>query len=288
MLRALAERHRGIIDRTAIEAAGVHYRAITRRVANGRLCERHPGVFTFGHGPLPPESRMLAALVWGGGCAHLSHLSAAAVFGWVPFPDDVHLTTTDRHGSRPGIVVHSTQRLPASHRQHWEDLRVTVRSRTLVDLADVLDYDELRRVADQPHRLPIAHLELTLTELQGRHGAGRVARLIRSEEAHTKSDLERRFLAYCRVHRLPRPSKLNHQIGPHKADCVYEDELLVLELDGRAHHERRAQTKLDHQRDMDYQLAGYRFGRFDWEDLDPASPVAASRIRALLTLGVRG
>ncbi len=59
----------------------------------------------------------------------------------------------------------------------------------------------------------------------------------------------------------------------------------MLELDGRAHHERRAQTKLDHQRDMDYQLAGYRFGRFDWEDLDRASLLAAERIRALLRLG---
>lgn len=59
----------------------------------------------------------------------------------------------------------------------------------------------------------------------------------------------------------------------------------MLELDGRAYHERRAQSKLDHQRDVDYQLAGYRFGRFDREDLDPASAVAATRIRSLLALG---
>ncbi|MBA2348102.1 MAG: DUF559 domain-containing protein [Solirubrobacterales bacterium] len=228
---------------------------------------------------------MLAALSWCGANACLSHLSAAAVVGWIPMPDVVHLTTTDRHGSRPGITVHRTERLPASHVQHWVDLRVTVRSRTLVDLADVLEYDDLRRVADQLPRLPVAHLEHTLRELPGRHGAGRVARLIRSEEAHTKSELERRYLAYCRAHGLPRPTRLNHRIGPHKADCVYEDERLVLELDGRAHHERRAQTKLDHQRDMDYQLAGYRFGRFDWEDLDRASLLAAERIRALLRLG---
>ncbi len=98
---------------------------------------------------------MLAALSWCGANACLSHLSAAAVVGWIPMPDVVHLTTTDRHGSRPGITVHRTERLPASHVQHWVDLRVTVRSRTLVDLADVLEYDDLRRVADQLPRLPV-------------------------------------------------------------------------------------------------------------------------------------
>ena len=287
-LYVLAARQRGILTRADLEAHGVHHRVARRRVLDGRLCERHPGVFSFGHGPLPDASAVYAALRWGGQGAVVSHLSAAALFGWVPHPEAVHLTATGGRRTTAGVELHETRRLPANHVQLWVDLRVTIRSRTLVDLADVLGYDELRRAADTLPRLPVAHLELTLAELPGRHGAGRVARLIRSEEAHTKSELERRYLAYCRVHRLPPPTELNHRVGPHKADCVYEEERLVLELDGRAHHERRAQTKLDHRRDMDYQLAGYRFGRFDWEDLDPANPAAAARIRALLALGAAG
>lgn len=231
---------------------------------------------------------MYAALRWGGAGAALSHWSAAAIFGWLPHPELIHLTIPGGRVRTDGIEVHETQRLPAGHLQHWEDLRVTDRSRTLIDLADLLTYEELRRVADELPRLPVARLQHTLRELPGRHGAGRVARLIRSEEAHTKSELERRYLDYCMARGLPGPTKLNHFIGVHKADCVYEAQRLVLELDGRAHHERRAQTKLDHQRDVDYQLAGYRFGRFDWEDLDPASPVVATRIRALLALTPTG
>ncbi len=216
-LRALATRQHDTLHRDDLAAHGLHPRVVQRRVRSGALCERFPGVFTLGSGTLPPTPALAAALRWAGSSTAGAYVTSAACFGWMPHPAIVHVATTGRRASRSGVTVHSAALLNARHCQFWDGLWITNRTRTLIDLADLLEYDELRRVADQLPRLPVVHLAMLLAELPGRHGAGRVARLIRSEEAHTKSELERRYLAYCKVHGLPRPSKLNHRIGVHKA-----------------------------------------------------------------------
>ena len=98
--------------------------------------------------------------------------------------------------------------------------------------------------------------------------------------------LERRYLRFCRAADLPRPEELSVWTAGHKADCLYAAARLVIELDGRTHHERRAQTQEDRRRDADYQLAGFRILRLTWWDLEPeTSRRTAATIRAFLRLG---
>lgn len=283
---ALAERQEGVLRRDDLLRLGYHSRVIRRLLASHRLHERHPGVYTLGHRLLSPHGRLLAALWWCGGDAVVSHQSAAAFAGWMPHPDVVHLTTLRELPAPVGVRVHTTRVLPGHHvRVRAGRLPMTDWARTLIDLADALSYPELRRVADQLPELPLAQLRTVRAELAGRHGSGRSKRLLESEEIRTKSELERRFIRYCTRHGVPHPTRRNHPVADHKADCVYERECLVVELDGRAHHQRRAQIKQDHRRDADYQLAGYRILRLTWEETALDDGQAADTIRAFLRLG---
>lgn len=284
----LAEQQWAVLRRDDLLRLGLHGRVIERRVRDGRLHELYPGVFTVGHRLLSPEGRLLAALWWCGGDAAISHLSSAAFAGWTAAPLAVHLTTTRELRPPPGIVVHTTTRLPAHHvRVRLGRLRMTDWARTIIDCADLLDVRELRKLTDQVPELPLQQLHVVRAELPGRHGSGRSKRLLESELVRTRSELERRFARYCTRRRVPHPSGRNVMVACHKADCVYEAARLVVELDGRAHHQRKAQIAEDHRRDRDYQLAGHRILRLMWEDTALDQPATAATLRAFLALGAR-
>ncbi len=199
----------------------------------------------------------------------------------------MHVSTTKRSiHSREGIVVHRMSSLPRADVQWTRQLRVTQVPRTIVDLADAAGWEEVRGAVDALRWFSPAELRAAQRRAPGRAGRGRILRLLEADEAHTKSELERRFLRFVRRHGLPRPTGLNVRVAGFKADCHYADELLVVELDGRAYHQRRRQMESDRLRDEGYQLAGYRIQRFLWDDFHPAQEARTAR-RLLKMLGRR-
>jgi len=176
---------------------------------------------------------------------------------------DVHVSTTRSIQSRPGIVVHRVRRLDTADVQRGL-LRVTRVAGTVVDLADVSPWKEVRGAVDTLRWFSPSELRAAQRRAPGRAGRGMVTRLLEADEAHTKSELERRFPSFVRRHGLPRPTGLNVRVAGFKADCLYRDERLVVELDGRAYYQRRRQMAADRLRDEGYQLAGYRIQRFLW------------------------
>jgi len=147
-------------------------------------------------------------------------------------------------------------------------LPVTRQPRTLVDLADVLLHPELRELADGLRRLDPEALAAAQRRAPNRRGAARVARLPASDRVRTRSAFERRYLRFCTGHGLPRPDATNVRVGRHEVEALHTRARLAVELDGRAHHERRAQMRADRRRDADLQLAGFRALRLVWEQLD--------------------
>jgi len=103
------------------------------------------------------------------------------------------------------VVVHRTRHLDPRDVLRSGLLRLTDDERTLIDLADHLSYAELRKVADQLPSLPKARLIATAARLLRRAGAGRTHRLIHSEDAHTRSEMERSYVRYCSSHGIPYP-----------------------------------------------------------------------------------
>lgn len=267
----------GLLRYTDLLDLGLTRNEIRIRRGACRLNRVHAGVYAFGHTALRDEGRWLAALWACGPGVVLSHFTAAALHGWsLPEPDHhVHLSTERTVRSRSGLVVHRVSRL---HRSDYHDGRfpVTTIPRTLVDLADVLSWPTYRALADGLPKLHIDAIRAAQRRAPKRVGRGRVLRLIEADDAHTKSEFERRFLRFVRAHGLQRPDQLNHDVGGHKADAVYVEARLVVELDGRRYHERRAQMRSDRRRDADYQLAGYRILRLVWDDLHPDEAAATA------------
>jgi len=284
-LRDLATRQFGVLDHTDLVAEGLTRNEIAGRLRMSSLTRVHHRVYAFGHTALRAEGRWLAALWACGPESVLSHTTASAYHRWT-FEEEgapVHVSTTGTIRSRPGIVVHRVRRMDDVDVFRLRPFAVTTIPRTLVDLADVLPWGRYRALAD---RLPSLHVD-KIREAQRRapkrRGAPLVTRLVDADDAHTKSEFERRFLRFLKTYDLPCPDGLNVRVAGHKADCHYVPQRLVVELDGRAHHQRRAQMRADRLRDTDYQLAGHRILRLVWDDLHPGEARrTADRVRRML------
>jgi very-short-patch-repair endonuclease len=281
----LAARQKGVVTRAQLQALGFLDERIESWVRSGRLHRRHRSVFAVGHTALSREGEWLAAVWACGDGAVLSHQSAAAAHRMAPETSaEVHVSTTRPVRSRPGIVVHRTRHLDPADVVTLGLLPVTRQPRTLVDLADVLAYAELRGVADGLRRLDLEALAAAQRRAPNRRGAARVARLLASGRRRTRSAFERRYLRFCTAHAVPGPEATNARVGRYEVDALYARARLAVELDGRAHHERQAQMRADRRRDADLQLAGFRVLRLVWEQLDRDEAAATARlVRALLS-----
>jgi len=285
-LRDLATDQFGVLRYDDLTGAGLERHHIAHRLEHGRLTRLHHRVYAFGHTALRAEGRWLAAQWACGDGAVLSHATAAAFHEMAAESPGagVHITATRQLARRAGITPHETRHLDRVDVFHAGHFAVTTIPRTLVDLADILDWSDYRAIADRQRALRLDRILEAQQRTPFRPGAPLVKRLLEADDAHTKSEFERRFLRFLKAHGLPRPDGLNLRVAGNRADCVYRTATrLVVELDGRAYHERRAQMRADRRRDTDYQLAGYRILRLVWDDLHPdEAPATAARIRALL------
>lgn len=284
---ALAGRQLGLVRREQLLALGCHGRQIRRLVASGRLHQVLPGVYAVGHRALPRVAQFLATVWWAGEGAALSHESAAAFYGWITedFRDwpPIHVSVRgDGVRSRRGVVVHRTRHLSHHDVVPYGLLVVTDRVRALVDCADHLSYPELRAVADELPSLPKAQLAAAAARLNGRVGTGRTLRLARSEDADTRSPMERRSVRYFAHHDVPEPDGRNVLVHGLRVDCWYAGPRLVLELDSRAHHTRRKEFEADRARDRLLKRHRIEILRFVWRDLELDDPLAAQDIKQQL------
>lgn len=101
------------------------------------------------------------------------------------------------------------------------------------------------------------------------------------EPDHTRSELEARFLALCRRHRLPRP-EVNVQLGTFTVDFLWPEARLVVELDGYRAHAGRAAFEADRARDLALKALGYDFLRFTWRQVFDHPHRTVTRLRELL------
>jgi very-short-patch-repair endonuclease len=97
----------------------------------------------------------------------------------------------------------------------------------------------------------------------------------------TRSELEAKFLALCRRHRLPSP-EVNVRVGRHLVDFLWRAQSLVVETDGYRYHRGRQAFEDDRARDVELRLAGFDVVRFSHRQVtgEPRRVVVA--LRALL------
>ena len=270
----LAERQEGVISREQLYELG-----FTRRQIGGAIGRwLHPqylGVYSVGITRVTPRGRCWAAVLASGEGAALSHGSAAAFWGLIKrFPDEPEVTVERARRARNGIRLYR-RALPADEVIDVNGLRMTTVARTLLDLA-----------ASRPRRVvegatsEAEYLRLwdpySLPQLIDTHKGWKGIALLKAMLADgaitiTKSELERRFLAFLRKRRLPLPEtnvpmRLNGRRI--EADCVWPKQRLIVELDGRAAHQTTSRFHSDRLRDRKLDVARWTVWRVTARHLD--------------------
>ena len=290
-LAGLAARQWGVVTRAQLIEAGLGERGIAEWVRSGRVRRLYRGVYAFGHDRLRVEGRWLAAVMACGPGAVLSHRDAAQLWelrqsnsGLV----DVTVPSQNGRVRRKGLRVHRSGRLGADEVAQRLQIPVTTVARTLLDLADVLPAQALKRAvteAEYRDRLDITSINAVVEHNPGRRGA----KLRRATEAaghRTRSPLEDRFLALIQRHGIEEPQS-GIRIEGYEVDFVWPRAGLVVELDGIAAHRTRAALNADRLRDRRLWRSGLRTMRLTSEALDSEEEVVLDLAQAGVSVASR-
>jgi very-short-patch-repair endonuclease len=254
---ALVRRQQRAISRTQLRAFGFSRDAIAHRIERGRLVLEWPGVYRVGPLPLERDGRFMAAVLACGPGAVLSHESAAALLGIrTGGADPIHVSIpANRSAHHDGIEVHRRDPVPPA--TTFRGIPVSRPLFTLVDLAATLDRDALERAVNAADVKGLIRADAIVAALAAVPAYPGVA-ILRDTLARyrrTDSDLERRFLALLREHRLPLPETQEH-LGRGRIDFHWPELGLVVETDGLTYHRTPIQQLEDRLRDQAHTAAG--------------------------------
>jgi hypothetical protein len=155
----------------------------------------------------------------------LSHADAAALWtirGSASAYVDVTVPTRAGRRRRRGVRVDRSGRLGADQVTVHHGIPVTTLARTLLDLADVLTHESLKRAIDEADYRRLLDMTTLIAVVENNPGRC-AAKLLRAAEGPpemTRSELETRFLAILDRHGLPRP-KVNAQIEGYEVDFAW-------------------------------------------------------------------
>lgn len=207
---------------------------------------------------------MAAVLACGKG-AVLSHRTAAVLWGLLkPYGGaiDVSVPSTSGRAKQPGISLHRRISLVRADETERRGIPVTTPAKTIVDLRHAVTPAELRRAIRQAE---VFGMQTGLSPVT----------------VPTRSELEDRFLALCRRHRLP-PPEVNVRIGPYEVDFLWRSRRLIVETDGYRYHRGSQAFEDDHARDLELRTLGYAVHSFTYRQVtETPQPIAAAIRKAL-------
>jgi very-short-patch-repair endonuclease len=282
----LARRQWGVITRGQLGEFGLGDSGVRDWVQNGRLHRLHRGIYAYGHDRLMVEGRWLAAVMACGAGARLSYRHAAQLWELRQTSAAlIDVTVPSRAGRvrRKGIRVHRSGRLAPEEVTVRHGIPVTTVARTLLDLADVLDAQALRRAvteAEYRNLFDLAALIAVVENNPGRRGR-KVLEAAGATRHRTRSPLEDRFLALLERRGVEEP-RSGVWIEGCEVDFVWTRVGLVVELDGVAAHGTRQAIERDRKRDRVLWRAGYRTMRLTDDALNAEDEV----LRDLAEAGV--
>ena len=237
----LAERQHGVVSRPQLLAAGVSRRRIDYRIAGGLLRPLHRGVYIIGAAASPLARDVAACLACGPG-AVISHRSAAALWGLVPYPTKARPWVTVPSPVRrvhPGIEVRRAT-IASTDIRHHRGLPVTSPPRTILDLAPALELEQLESAVAEAQYRGLAtggELATQLDRNRGRPGSPALASILDLPDGgqRTRSPAERMMLRTLREEGIE-GYELNARIHGYEVDVLWRAERLAVEIDSYAAH----------------------------------------------------
>lgn len=291
---AIADCQHALVTRSQLLALGVRRGSVDHAIAVGRLHLKYSGVYALvGPAALPPLAVEHAAVLACLENAHLSHRSAAAVWGFTaPWTGLVDVTVVGRRSGRQrrGMRIHRIPHLEPSDRRRYEGIRITSPARTLLDLASEFSDRELERAFDEAIATRVATraaIHQVLRAYPHCHGAARLRELVAPDRSPTvtRSQAEELFLEIIRKAGLPDP-EVNASVGRYEVDFCWRAQRIIVEVDGYAFHSSRAALERDHRRDAELQQLGFVVIRIGWRELTAEREKVLVRVAA--ALAVRG
>lgn len=291
LISELAERQHGVVGWQQLAELGVGRGAIEGRLLRGQLHRIHRGVYSVGHRIVSREGRWMAAVLSAGIGAVLSHRSAGQLWQILPASEIwPELTRPTTFRSRSGIRGHHSP-LPLDEITCMAGIPVTSVSRTLLDLACVLTRHQLERALNEAevHRLTDRLSVPALLERYPRRRGSAVLRTLFRDRATvrgiTRRELERRFQVVVVSADLPLP-RLNAHLSIQgrffEVDCLWAEQRLIVELDGRESHGTELAFEKDRERDRLLLVEGWRVARVTWRQLRDDAPAVIADLRRLL------
>ncbi len=283
----LAAENWGVLSIDELRRCGLSDQAVLTRVRNGRLHPMHRGVYGVGHSNQPLEGRFLAAVKACGNDAFLSHFSANALFGILPWEERLVEVTVRGSSTREheGIRVHRTKVFDPRDVTRHQGIPCTSPARTLVDLAAALEYRALRRAVRQAQALHLVNLRClaeALDRLGPRRGVRELRRVMATGPAPTRSELEDVVLDLILRGGFEHPDVnvplflAGRRVVP---DFRWPEQRLVVEADGAAWHDHRLAREDDAERQALLKAHGERIVRVTWEQAVVRPGETLARIR---------
>jgi len=297
----IAKSQYGAICWPQVERLGFNRLQIKRRVRAGDWVRVVPEVWRLSWAEPTWMQRVWCAWLWGGTDAVISHRAAARLWELDGMrSDDVELFAPKRLRVKGGwFRAHQSPALPRVERQTRYGLALTSPSRTLVDLAGIVDEAALQRAVEHAFRRRMASMSslwraLASVPAQGRAGTGTLTRLLQAGRLRPElqSELERRVLQLFRDHGLSEPEcqyavrEKGRSLGD--VDFAWPKERVIVEAEGFEFHSGRRAWERDIARYNRLQLRGWTLLRVTQGDLDlDGGEEFVGAVRRALRLGSR-
>jgi very-short-patch-repair endonuclease len=289
----LAARQHGVFSRAQALAHGMSARQIHRRVSQGRWDSPLPTVFRI-VGSGDARQRAMAAALWAGDLALVSHGTAGSLWGvegvrgaktelWVP---------ARRNPRSELVVVHRGERLDRADRTMLGPIPITTPIRTLIDVAGRLEDDRLLAAMESVFRRGLGTPERLGARLRAlrrgrRPGVGRLADLLaqRGDGRAMESVLEAKVWSLLQTAGVRRPVR-QHWVavdsGRYRLDFAWPDLKVGVECDGWEHHGTRVAFGKDRARFAELAASRWRVLPVTWDVCTRQSERFLRWVRALV------
>ena len=210
----IASRQFGLITATQAKECGLSAHAIRRCCVSGRWRRVYPGVFSVSRATDRWRRDVTAVGLWLCDDGAISHRAAAAWWELDACAKAQPEATATMRKVLPGVLIHQVSDLSSADQGMSHGIWVTSPTRTLIDLAAVVDYDQLEAATHCALRrklTTVKRIERAFARsapVRGRPGGAAIRELLndlRTNGSATESFLETRFWQWVRRSGLPLP-----------------------------------------------------------------------------------
>ncbi len=236
-----------------------------------------PGVYRLTSVPISARQAAMAALLWAGDDAVVSHVTAGALWALDGLQAErVDLWVPSRRAPRSPLVEVHRGTVDAIDRRRVESIWVTSPARTLIDLAAVLEAEVLETALESALRRGLTtpgSIERRLMSLggRGRRGTGQLRALIddRGKGAALEFELEVRIWRLLRSAGLRpvRQYSVRYDGRTYRLDFAWPALRVAVEADGFDAHGGRGAFERDHARLAVLCAHGWRVVPVTWEQV---------------------